>query len=117
MRISNKVKSILKLVSVLLPNYEFSSPKEGSVFNFIEIRYQFKPNNYSYIATICLNHKCAAPFNSTDIILRIPTRSPYFRRKLLREWQSVGITLKGYKNNSISDRYLYYKIELNDDGN
>lgn len=121
MRISNKVKSILKLVSVLLPNYKFSKPMEGSVYNSIHIDYDFKANGYShnlcYIGTICLNHKVAVPFKSTDIILRIPTQSPSFKRRILKEWRSIGIILEASKNNSKKDYYQYYKIELNDDGN
>lgn len=120
MRISNKVKSILKLVSVLPPNYKFSKPMEGSIYNSIHIDYDFKANGYShnlcYIGTICLNHKVAVPFKSTDIILRISTQSP-FKRRILKEWRSIGIILEVSKNNSKKDYYQYYKVELNDDEN
>lgn len=119
MRISNKVKHLIKLVNMLLPKYEFDIPMEATVFKYIDISYPlpYANNEPRYVGTILLNRRHSHPFKSTDIVLSLPTDSSSFREKLIKEWKSIGISFEADKTNSNENYYYYYKIWVEDNGN
>lgn len=121
MIINKKFKPIMKLVSLLAPNYAFSPRPCVGVSNkahYIDIHYI--PENadreyWIYVGFLCLEPIHIKSIKPTEIILAIPAQTTY-AKKLIKDWRGIGIRCKGSKFNSNGYYYHYYTIRIDDAG-
>ena len=118
--ISNKYKSVIKLVNLLLPNYIFSPRKIGEdVMYYIAIHHIEEsdiPNGdtWEYVGFLSLHSIHIEPSKPTDIILGIPYLVAN-TKKLIEDWKNIGIHFIASEDNSASDYFHYYSIGINDE--
>lgn len=122
MEISNKFKPIMKLVSLLAPNYVFSPrPCVGvsNIAHFIDIHWVPDPSDteyWIYVGFLCLESIHIKSIKPTEIILGIPYQLTH-AKNLIKDWGRIGIYFKESESNFKECYFHYYNIGIDDADN